>query len=445
MQPEEKITKLNIDLLVPNPNQPRKKFNEESIKELAISIKEYGILNPILVRKKENLYEIIAGERRYRAAKLIGLKEVPVIIKELDDSKLTAVALTENIQRENISPIDEAKSYQEILNNTKLKEQELSNIIGKSQSYISNKLRLLKLPQNVQEALINKKISEHHARSLISVNDPERQNELLNRVIKEKLTVKELDTIINEKEITEEEIRRAIDDIMKSLDISPEMANEKEEKESDKMNNGNFFPNNNEPNNNINLNTMNNQTLGTVPPQPVVESIPEQVAPPMPNYGNYSQENINPQPVEPTVNQTPNLDYNQSPQLEQTAIPSGIVEQPPVMPTIIPEPPLPEINNSSTNQNYQEPITQTESQVPASFDTPLFDQSVQIPPINNQVPEIVQITPPQTYEVPVGVNETTQPMPTTNSLTELETFLNTKGINYKKYSNDSNQCIIIEL
>ena len=152
MNQEENITKISIDLLIPNANQPRKIFSEESIKELAISIKEYGILNPILVTKKENLYEIIAGERRYRAAKLIGLKEIPVIIKNGDDAKLRAIALIENLQRENISPIEEAKSYQDIIKISNIKEQELSNLIGKSQPYISNKLRLLKLPQNIQDA-----------------------------------------------------------------------------------------------------------------------------------------------------------------------------------------------------------------------------------------------------------------------------------------------------
>lgn len=438
MQPEEKITKLNIDLLIPNPNQPRKKFNEESIKELSISIKEYGILNPILVRKKENLYEIIAGERRYRAAKLADLKEVPVIIKEIDDSKLTAIALTENIQRENISPIDEAKSYQDILNKTKLKEQELSNIIGKSQSYISNKLRLLKLPKNIQEALIDKKISERHARSLINIKDEQKQTALLNRVIKEKLTVKELDEIINEKEITDEEIKNAIDDIMKALNINSEIINEKEEKDSENMNNGNFIPNNNEPNNNINLNTMNNQTLGNaIPQQPIVEPAPESMAQITPNFGNYNQENLVPQPPEPSVSQTPNLNFNSQPIPEPTSIQGGPLEQPQVMPNIIPEPTLPEMNNNFVNQNTVAN--------PTNFDTPLFDQSIQIPPVNNPTPELAPIAPTPTYEVPVGVNETLIAPSTTNNLTEVESFLNTKGIKYKKYSNETNQCIIIEL
>ncbi len=234
----ENIVLLSIDLIVPNPNQPRKNFNDESIKELASSIKAYGILNPILVRKKENFYEIIAGERRYRAAKTIGLNEVPVIIKNIDESKLTEIALIENLQRENLTPIEEAKTYENILKNTNTTEQHLSELIGKSQPFISNKLRLLKLPEEIQIALNNKKISEKHARTLLTLNDKSKQIELLTKIIDEKISVKELDNLIN---------------------------NQKEEKESDNMNNGNFFPNfnANEQNNNMSLNAMNMQTVNT--------------------------------------------------------------------------------------------------------------------------------------------------------------------------------------
>ena len=196
MSDEEKVINIDINLLTPNRYQPRKFFNDSSIQELATSIKEYGILNPILVRKDNDKYEIIAGERRYRAAKLLELKTVPVIIKNISDEQTAKIALIENIQRENLSPIEEAKAYQQILDISKITQNDLANILGKSQSTIANKIRLLSLPTNVQEALVNKKISERHARSLMTINNPNRQTELLKQIIEKKLTVRELDDII---------------------------------------------------------------------------------------------------------------------------------------------------------------------------------------------------------------------------------------------------------
>ena len=151
MSDEEKVINIDINLLTPNRYQPRKFFNDSSIQELATSIKEYGILNPILVRKDNDKYEIIAGERRYRAAKLLELKTVPVIIKNISDEQTAKIALIENIQRENLSPIEEAKAYQQILDISKITQNDLANILGKSQSTIANKIRLLSLPTNVQE------------------------------------------------------------------------------------------------------------------------------------------------------------------------------------------------------------------------------------------------------------------------------------------------------
>ena len=434
MQPENQIIKLNVDLLIPNPYQPRKTFNDESLKELAESIKQYGILNPILVRKKDNLYEIIAGERRYRAAKLLDLKEVPVIIKEADESKLAEIALIENLQRENISPIEEAKSYQDILKLSNLKEQELSNIIGKSQSYISNKLRLLKLPQNIQEALINKKISERHARTLISVNDQNRQTELLNRIIKEKLTIKELETIINEKEITDEEIKSAIDDIMKSLNINLGSNNKvkKEEKESDNMNNGNFFPNqpNNMPNSNMTLNNMNMQSLNQMPvnqaPE-VAQQMPEPA--PMPSFEQpfvYNQPVANPEPVVATPEPAP--------------MPTFEVPNP--IPNFDPQPVAPEINAGPTMPMEPQMPSEVINSTPiGGMDQPLFNPSVEMPEVITEPVIPTPVVPEPTYEVPVT---TEMPQPA-NKLAEVENYLTNNGINYKKYSNETGNCIIIEL
>ena len=453
MQPENEIIKLNIDLLIPNPYQPRKNFNDETLKELAASIKEYGILNPILVRKKDNLYEIIAGERRYRAAKLLGLKEVPVIVKEIDEKKLAEIALIENLQRENITPIEEAKSYQDILKLSNLKEEELSNIIGKSQPYISNKLRLLKLPQNIQDALINKKISERHARTLISVNDSGKQTELLNRIIKEKLTVKELETIINEKEITDEEIKSAIDDIMKSLNINLDSNNQtkKEEKESDNMNNGNFFPNqqNNIPDGNMTLNAMNMQTLNQIPTNQTAGVVPQMPEPsPMPSFEQpfvYNQPAVNSEPVvtvqepapttlEPT--QMPNF----GPMPEPSQMPSFEIPNP--IPNFEPQPVVPEMNTQPVMPTAPEMPAEVINSTPiGGMDQPLFNPNIEMPQAISEPVTPSPVVQEPVYEVPV-TTEISQPA---NKLAEVENYLTNNGINYKKYSNETGNCIIIEL
>ena len=450
MEQNEQITKMSIDLLIPNANQPRKIFSEESIKELATSIKEYGILNPILVRKKDNQYEIIAGERRYRAAKLLGLNEIPVIIKNVDDSKVTAIALIENLQRENISPIEEAKSYQEILRISNLKEQELSTLIGKSQPYISNKLRLLKLPQNIQDALINKKISERHARTLISVNDSEKQTELLNRVINEKLSVKELEKVINEKEITDEEIKSAIDDIMKSLNFNVDLNDqEKEEKESDIMNNNPNQLNNSMPEGNVTLNAMNMQTLNQTPneaPQAFVynQPTPEPQTPVMPEPAiEASPAPVTPEPAPMPALETPNpipdfgMPAVEPPVMPESApmptletpspIPDFGLPQTPITPEVVPGPIIPEAI----------PSLEVPPVVP---EPPLFDPNANLNPQPVSAP-LPEASTPTSFEVPVA-NVPEQPQ---NKLVELENYLTSNGLNYKKYSNETGNCIIIEL
>ena len=207
MTDNENVVNIKLELLIPNRYQPRKLFNDTSINELAESIKEYGVLNPILVRQVNDKYEIIAGERRVRASQIASLTTIPAIIKQVDDKELAQIALIENIQRENITPIEEAKSYEQILKNANITEEELSKMIGKSQPFISNKLRLLSLPIEIQEAVINKRISEKHARTLLTVRNQEKQKELLNRIIAEKISVRELESII--KKELEKEIGRA--------------------------------------------------------------------------------------------------------------------------------------------------------------------------------------------------------------------------------------------
>ena len=193
MNREPLIQNVNIDYIIPNRFQPRLTFDEKSLNELASSIKEHGIIQPLVLRRLGDKYEIIAGERRYKAAQLAGLTEVPAIISNIDDNKSAEIALVENVQRRNLNSLEEAKSYKKILDKEGLTQDELAKKIGVSQSTIANKLRLLNLTSEAQDALMNDKISERHARSLLSVTDPEKQKELLNKVISERLTVRQLD------------------------------------------------------------------------------------------------------------------------------------------------------------------------------------------------------------------------------------------------------------
>ena len=193
MNREPLIQNINIDLIIPNRFQPRLTFDEKTLNELAASIKEHGIIQPLVLRRLGDKFEIIAGERRYKAATLAGLTEVPAIISNIDDNKSAELALVENVQRKNLNSLEEAKRYKKILDKEGLTQEELAKKIGVSQSTVANKLRLLNLTMEAQDALMNEKISERHARSLLTVTDPKVQVDLLNRVINERLTVRQLD------------------------------------------------------------------------------------------------------------------------------------------------------------------------------------------------------------------------------------------------------------
>ena len=192
-----RIVMVDINEILPNRFQPRIEFDEEEILGLSSSIKEHGIINPILVRKIGNKYEIIAGERRYKAAVLAGLDSVPVIVKDLTDKDSAEIALLENIQRKDMTSIEEAISIQKILDMGYLNQSQLAERFGKSQSYIANKIRLLKLSDEVQEALLKNKISERHARSLLKLKNIEQQNKMLKRIVTERLTVRKTDEEID--------------------------------------------------------------------------------------------------------------------------------------------------------------------------------------------------------------------------------------------------------
>lgn len=190
------IQNINIDLILPNRFQPRLVFDEKSLNELAESIKEHGLLEPIIVRQLNDKYEIIAGERRYKAATLAGLTTIPAIVKNLNDYKSAQVAIVENVQRRNLNPIEEAKSYKRILEKGQITQEELAKQLSVSQSTIANKLRLLNLDKNVQQALSENKISERHARSLLKIDSNQKQNEILTKVINNKMTVRDLEAEI---------------------------------------------------------------------------------------------------------------------------------------------------------------------------------------------------------------------------------------------------------
>ena len=208
---DREVIELYLDDIIPNRFQPREVFNEEALKELSASIKEHGVIQPIIVRKLGDKYEIIAGERRYKASVLAGMTKIPAIIRNMDDKEASKVALLENLQRKDLTPIEEARTYQKILEIDDMTQEELGRTMGKSQAAIANKMRLLSLPDEVQDALLHDKISERHARSLLNLNTPEEQINMLNKVVSNRLTVRELDNeikllngeIIPENQVTE--------------------------------------------------------------------------------------------------------------------------------------------------------------------------------------------------------------------------------------------------
>lgn len=215
--------KMKISKVEPNKNQPRKKFDEDGLLELADSIKQYGILQPIIVREREGYYEIIAGERRWRAAKLAGLKEVPIIIKKYTDQEIVEISLIENIQRENLNPIEEAKAYKRLLNEFKLKQDEVAERVSKSRTSVTNSMRLLKLDEKVQNMVIEEMISSGHARALLSLDDFKIQYSIAMKILDEKLSVRDTEKLIkkikneNEKDKDIEVENNNLDYIYKDL------------------------------------------------------------------------------------------------------------------------------------------------------------------------------------------------------------------------------------
>ena len=222
MDDAKEVRQIPIEDIIPNRFQPRINFDEKALNELAESIKQHGIIQPLVLRPLGDKFEIIAGERRYKAATIAGLSTVPAIVTSMDDNTSAEVALIENVQRKDLTSIEEAKSYKNMLDRGNMTQEELAKKMGLSQSTIANKLRLLNLDNSVQDALMNEKISERHARALLSVSDKEEQKRWLDRIINERLTVRQLDLAIKD-ELSENKAPEIVDGDIPKVDINPDI------------------------------------------------------------------------------------------------------------------------------------------------------------------------------------------------------------------------------
>lgn len=223
---KDEVVLIHLDDIIPNRFQPREVFDEKALKELAVSIKEHGVIQPIIVRNVNGKYEIIAGERRYKASALAGLTKIPAIIRDLDDKESSKVALLENLQRKNLNPIEEARTYQKILELDQMTQEGLAKTMGKSQSAVANKLRLLSLSEDVQDALLKEEISERHARALLNIPDAKKQKEMLKKVITDKISVRVLEEEIKamypkENEEPKEEVLASTDTFINTNPLTP--------------------------------------------------------------------------------------------------------------------------------------------------------------------------------------------------------------------------------
>ena len=201
---------VKINEVEPNREQPRKDFDEDALMELADSIKQFGILQPLLVHKKKDYYEIIAGGRRWRAAKIAGIKEVPIIVKNYTDQEIVEISLIENIQRENLNPIEEAMAYKRLLEEFDLKQDEVAERVSKSRTAVTNSMRLLKLSDRVQQMIVDDMISTGHARALLAIDDEEQQYMLANKIFDEKLSVRETEKLVKTLKNPKKEVKKTI-------------------------------------------------------------------------------------------------------------------------------------------------------------------------------------------------------------------------------------------
>ena len=214
-------TMMDIDKVEPNREQPRKNFDEDSLLELSESIKQYGVIQPLIVQDRKTYYEIIAGERRWRAAKMAGLKKVPVIIKNYSEQEIMEISLIENIQREDLNPIEEALAYKKLLTEFHLKQDEVAERVSKSRTAVTNSMRLLKLDEKVQQMLIDDMLTTGHARALLAIDDPKEQYALAQRIFDEKMSVREVEKLVKkiQKENKEEPEKQPADPSLQQLQV----------------------------------------------------------------------------------------------------------------------------------------------------------------------------------------------------------------------------------
>ena len=218
---------VNINKVEPNKEQPRKNFDEDALLELAESIKQFGVLQPLLVQDRKDYYEIIAGERRWRAAKMAGLKKVPVIIKDLTEQEIVEISLIENIQRENLNPIEEAIAYKRLLNEFNLKQDEVAERVSKSRTAVTNSMRLLKLCDKVQQMVIDDMISTGHARALLGITDEEKQYTLAQKIFDEKISVRDTEKLVKKMQKQKNSPAKEVNPEKKKLDAVYQEAEEK--------------------------------------------------------------------------------------------------------------------------------------------------------------------------------------------------------------------------
>lgn len=322
---ENEVVYLRLDDILPNQFQPREVFDETGLQELADSIKEHGVIQPVIVRPQGDKYELIAGERRCKASALAGLTKVPAIIREMDDKESAKVSLLENLQRRNLSAIEEARTYKKILELDNMTQDELAKTMGKSQPMIANKIRLLGLPEEVQDALIKNQISERHARSLLNIKNKEQQLMMLDRIRNERLTVRELDA----------EIKKIVQPIDPNEVINQD--NSMQEEKSQEMNVGgegmqqnmmngdmnNNFNNNmnqefNNSDNNSDNNNFNDNNINTGMPSNMSEPIPQnnQFGNTQNLYGNFSNMGLNDYQGSGMFNNIPNFN---NPNMQNTS------------------------------------------------------------------------------------------------------------------------------
>lgn len=445
MPNQEVITMVNVNSIVPSKYQPRKTFDDKSLEELASSIKIHGILNPIILRVNGDKYEIVAGERRYRAAIKLGMQEVPAIIKRLSDEDTAQIALIENIQRSNLNAIEEAKSYKEIMDLKNITQEELATILGISQSNISNKMRLLNLTPKVQDALTTNKISERHARCLLKISNPEEQEKLLERIINNKLTVKETEEII--KNSVQEINSTQAQDVLNDISINEN--NQKEIKGEENMNNnqGMFFPQNNIPNP-INNNNEQSQIMfnsmplseGTNQPQGIMNGT-------NPNQG-FIQPTITPLDSNPfmpqeNIGMQENNTY-QSPITNNYGQPSPMVEEPLFNPnvTIPTSPIIPE-----NNMNPYEPVIMAQPESITPSVVPIIEPAQMPDPTINLTPPVVEPVQ-QPLETPLFNGTDNQILQSESSIDKVKRVLNElndPNVLYQEYSNDTEYCIVLTI